>query len=150
MRRRASRILSQTGVDVSALKRAGAAGGLGGALHAFLGAELVSGIDEVMNLIGFDKEIIDAEYIITGEGSSDHQTLSGKVPIGVLRRCGKVPVFLLSGKIRDCEALREAGFAGLFQVTPDDVPLSEAVRPEVALKNLHCAAVRFCGEVIGR
>ena len=145
----ASTILSQTGVDVSDLKRAGAAGGLGGALHAYLGAELVSGIDKVMDMIGFNEEVIDAEYIISGEGTSDHQTLSGKVPMGVLRRSRGVPVYLLSGRIRDHRDLIAAGFAGLFQVTPDDVPFPEAIQPEVARENLRRAAARFIREVIG-
>ena len=149
MRNRASRILSQTGVNVSNLKRAGAAGGLGGALHAYLGAELLSGINAVLDAVGFDEEIVDTEYIITGEGTSDCQTLSGKVPMGVLKRSCAVPVFLLSGRIRDAESLREAGFSGLFQVTPDNVPASEAIKPEVAKEYLACAAARFCCEVIG-
>ncbi len=149
MRQRASQILSQTGVDVTTLKRAGAAGGLGGALHACLGAELVSGIDAVMNLIGFDKEILDAEYIITGEGSSDLQTLSGKVPIGVLRRSREVPVYLLSGRIRNREELLSAGFAGMIQVTPEDMPTVEAIKPDIARENLRLAAERFSREILG-
>ncbi|MBR5660736.1 MAG: glycerate kinase [Bacteroidales bacterium] len=146
----ASRILSQTGIDVTNLRFAGAAGGLSGALHACLGAELASGIDEVLNITGFDKEILDADYIITGEGSSDHQTLSGKVPMGVLRRSGGVPVYLISGRISDREALRAAGFAGLLQVTPDDVPSFEAVKPEVARENLRRAGERFCELTLDR
>lgn len=149
MMSRASQILSQTGIDVSSLKRAGAAGGLGGALHACLGAKLVSGIDAVMDLTGFDEEIIDADYIITGEGSSDRQTLSGKVPMGVLRRSGGVPVYLLSGRIREKESLLAAGFAGLFQVTSDDVPTSEAIKPDTARENLRRAAERFLGDILG-
>ncbi|MBR1926297.1 MAG: glycerate kinase [Bacteroidales bacterium] len=148
MRNHALRILSETGTDVTDMRGAGAAGGLGGALHAYLGAELVSGIGAVLDLVGFDKEIVDADYIITGEGASDLQTLSGKVPIGVLRRSGVVPVFLVSGRIRDREALQGAGFSGLFQVTPDSVPTSEAVRPDVARRNLSQASARLCREVL--
>lgn len=145
----AGQIRSLTGVDIARMPRTGAAGGLGGALHAYLGAELLSGIDAVLDVVGFDQEVIDADYIITGEGTSDKQTLSGKVPMGVLRRSDSVPVFLLSGRIRDAECLREAGFAGLSQVTPDSIPASEAIKPEVAQGNIFCAAVRFCDEVIG-
>ena len=149
MRHLALRILSQTGVDVTTLKRSGAAGGLGGALHACLGAELVSGIDTVMNLIGFDKEILDAEYIVTGEGSSDLQTLSGKVPMGVLKRSREVPVYLLSGRIRNREELLSAGFAGMIQVTPEDMPTAEAIKPDIARENLRLAAERFSREILG-
>lgn len=150
MEKRAVRILSETGVDVSRIPRAGAAGGLGGALHAFFGADLVSGIDEVLNLVGFDKEILDADYIITGEGSSDLQTLSGKVPMGVLRRSREVPVYLLSGRIKNREELLSAGFAGLFQVTPEDMPTAEAIKPDIARENVRRAAARFCKDVILR
>jgi glycerate kinase len=149
MEERAARILSETGIDVSRMPRTGAAGGLSGALHAFLGADLVSGIDEVLNIVGFDKEILDAEYIISGEGVSDLQTLSGKVPMGVLKRSRRVPVYLLSGRIREKESILAAGFSGLFQVTPEDMPTTEAIKPDIARENLRRAAERFCKEVLG-
>lgn len=148
MEERAARIQSETGIDVSWMPRTGAAGGLGGALHAFLGADLVSGIEEVLNIVGFDKEILDAEYIITGEGTSDLQTLSGKVPLGVLRRSREVPVYLLSGRIKNREELLSAGFAGMFQVTPEDMPTTEAIKPDIARENIRRAAERFCKEVL--
>ena len=148
MEERADRIQSETGIDVSRMPRTGAAGGLGGALHAFLGADLVSGIEEVLNIVGFDKEILDAEYIITGEGTSDLQTLSGKVPLGVLRRSREVPVYLLSGRIKNREELLSAGFAGMFQVTPEDMPTTEAIKPDIARENIRRAAERFCKEVL--
>ncbi len=149
MRHWASQILYHTGVDVTTLKRAGAAGGLGGALHACLGAELLSGIEAVLDAVGFDKEILDAEYIITGEGSSDLQTLSGKVPMGVLKRSREVPVYLLSGRIRNREELLSAGFAGMIQVTPEDMPTAEAIKPDIARENLRLAAERFSREILG-
>ena len=140
----AGRILSETGVDVSRMPRAGAAGGLAGALHAYLGAELLSGIDGVLDMLGFDSEISGADFIITGEGSSDLQTLSGKVPMGVLRRSGRIPVYIISGRVRNEEALLKAGFSAAIQATPDEVPTSDAIRPEVAKANLFSAAVRLC------
>ena len=142
MELQAERILSQTGVDVSMMRGAGAAGGLGGALHAYLGAELVPGIETVLDVVGFDKEIVDTDLIITGEGTSDLQTLSGKVPMGVLRRSKGIPVYLLSGRIRDRDSLLAAGFAAAIQVTPDDVPISEAIKPYIARENLRLAAGR--------
>ena len=84
-----------------------------------------------------------ADLIITGEGRSDYQTLSGKVPYGVLRHSGGVPVILLSGEIEDREELLGAGFADLIQVTPDGTPLQEALRPDTALRNLREAAGRI-------
>ena len=143
MELQAERILSQTGVDVSMMHGAGAAGGLGGALHAYLGAELVPGIETVLDVVGFDKEIVDTDLIITGEGTSDLQTLSGKVPMGVLRRSMGIPVYLLSGRVKDRDCLLDAGFAAAIQVTPDDVPISEAIKPDIAKANLRLAATRI-------
>jgi len=143
MELQAERILSQTGVEVSMIPGAGAAGGLGGALHAYLGAELVPGIETVLDVVGFDKEIVDADLIITGEGTSDFQTLSGKVPMGVLRRSEGIPVFLLSGRVKDRDSLLAAGFAAAIQITPDGIPISEAIKPDIAKANLRLAAIRI-------
>ena len=139
MAERAARMLRETGVDVSGLPRAGAAGGLGGALYACLGGRLVSGIDTVLDLLHFDEILPGCRLIITGEGKSDAQTLSGKVPMGVLRRSGTVPVVLLSGRIESRAELRDAGFAALIQVTPEGIPLAEALEPSVAERNLRMA-----------
>lgn len=136
----AASILREYGVDVSRMPGAGAAGGLGGALAACLGARLVPGVDTILKLLHFREAIGGVDYIVTGEGSSDAQTLSGKVPLGVLRHAEGVPVVLMSGRIREREALAGAGFIDLVQVTPDGVPLSEALRPEVARENLIRAA----------
>ena len=143
MELKAERMLSQTGIDVSMMPGAGAAGGLGGALHAYLGAELVPGIETVLDIVGFDKEIVDADLIITGEGTSDLQTLSGKVPMGVLRRSSGIPVDLLSGRVKDYDSLLAAGFAAAIQVTPDGIPTSEAIKPEVARNNLRLVVTRI-------
>ena len=88
---------------------AGAAGGLGGALFAFLNAQFNHGIELVLNAINFKERIQGAQYVITGEGKSDFQTLHGKAPIGVCH-CAKevnIPTILLSGHIEkhDCEML---------------------------------------------
>ena len=84
-----------------------------------------------------------ADLIITGEGKSDRQTLSGKVALGVLRRSKGIPVVLLSGRIEDAEALSAAGFSRLIQVSPDTLPLAEAIIPSVAKANLRKAAERI-------
>ena len=139
MRGRADVILAETGVDVRELPGAGAAGGLGGALAACLGGTLVPGIDAILDLLHFDELVRDCDLVITGEGKSDRQTLSGKVPYGVLRHAGAVPVVLLSGRVSDRDSLLEAGFARVIQVSPDEVPTRVAIRPEVAEANLRNA-----------
>ena len=136
----AERFLAETGVDVRALPGAGAAGGLGGAFLAYFGASRVSGIDKVLELLRFDELVRDADFIVTGEGKSDRQTLGGKVPLGVLRHAQGKPVFLLSGRIEDRDELQAAGFARLVQVSPDGLPLEEATKPAVAAENLRKSA----------
>lgn len=131
---------AETGTDVSLLPGAGAAGGLGGALMAYSGAQMESGVDRVLSLLRFEDRIADADLIITGEGRSDAQTLEGKVPLGVLRRSGGVPVLLLSGAVTDAAALLEAGFSSVHAVTPAGMPLQEALIPDVARRNIAKAA----------
>jgi len=71
-------------IDLQQIKGSGAAGGLGAGSVLFLNAELVSGIDLIMSISDFKKHISDADWIITGEGKLDSQTLSGKVISGIL------------------------------------------------------------------
>ena len=132
-------ILERTGVDVREMSGAGAAGGLGGALMAFFGGVRVSGIDRILDLLSFDSLVQGTGLIITGEGRSDLQTLDGKVAQGVLRRAGGIPVALVSGQIQNREELQAAGFSSLVQITPEDMSLSEAVKPEMARRNLELA-----------
>ncbi|MBR5257124.1 MAG: glycerate kinase [Bacteroidales bacterium] len=139
----AGTLLSETGVDVLSLPSAGAAGGLAGAFTACFGAATLSGIDRILDLTGFDAVISDADLVITGEGKSDLQTLSGKVALGVLRRVKDIPVFLVSGRIENESALSAEDFSKLIQVSPEDLPLEEAMKPEIAKANLRKSAERI-------
>lgn len=97
-----AKVLEETfGVDVQQLKGAGAAGGMGAGACVFLNATLVSGIDLVKNIADFDASIQDADWIITGEGQLDLQTLSGKTIAGVLSsaKTYDVPVAALCGSV---------------------------------------------------
>lgn len=114
---------------------AGAAGGLGYGLMAYLGAQLRSGIDLVLDTISFDEKIKDCDFIVTGEGKSDKQTLMGKVPMGILHRAQQqgIPVHLLSGAIEDQETLMGAGFKSVRSINENDVrPLNLLMQKEVA------------------
>ena len=139
MVRWAALMWEETGVDVSHLPGAGAAGGLGGALMAYFGAGRVSGIQQVLDLCHFSEIAHGASLIITGEGRSDAQTLQGKVPFGVLQNAKGTPVALLSGRIEDREALESAGFHPVVEVSPRDMPLREALTPSVAFRNIQSA-----------
>lgn len=136
MREQAAALQKATGVDVSNLPGAGAAGGLAGALMARFGARICSGIERVLELVRFQEAIQGANLIITGEGKSDAQTLMGKVPMGVLQHSHGIPVALLSGRIEDRPALEQAGFKFVIEVSPRSLSLSDSLNPQNASKNL--------------
>lgn len=136
----AAKALEQTGIDIATLPGAGAAGGLGGAFMAYFKAQKVSGVDKVLELVKFKEHIAEADLVITGEGKSDAQTLMGKLPYGVLKRSGGIPVALLSGRIEDAKALKDAGFKYTIEVSPRHLPIQQALNPATAKANLALAA----------
>ncbi|MDO9464646.1 MAG: glycerate kinase [bacterium] len=97
----ASVIRRDIGVEVENLAGAGAAGGLGAGLVAFLGAHLKSGIELVMNASGIEHYIQEVDLVITGEGKIDGQTIFGKTPIGVAKLAKKYgkPVIAVCGMV---------------------------------------------------
>ena len=135
------------GYDCSEKEGAGAAGGLGYAFLQYLNAECRSGIDLLLNIVHFSEIVKDADLVITGEGSADRQTLMGKLPMGILRHSGNVPVCLIAGRISDCEQLLKAGFAHVECMNPPGITLEEAMRPEVARQYLSRTAL-LCTEKI--
>jgi len=141
MLQQAAALKAETGVDVSRLSGAGAAGGLGGAFMAY-GARMQKGIERMLDMVGFKDQVRGADLIITGEGKSDAQTLMGKVPFGVLQLAGTTPVALVSGQVQDRYALEQAGFSVIEEVSPRSQPLEEAMRPEIAVKNLSKAVAK--------
>lgn len=122
---------------------AGAAGGLGFALLAFLGAELSPGADLVIEETGLEKFVEKADFVVTGEGRLDGQTAMGKAPAGVARiakRHGK-PVIAFSGVIGDgAEALNGAGIDAYFPILRRICTLDEALDPATARENLSATA----------
>ena len=124
------------GYDRSQMAGAGAAGGLGYAFLQYLHAKSMSGIQLLLNTIQFKEIVKDADLVITGEGSADRQTLMGKLPMGILEQSGDVPVCLVAGRISDREELLNAGFARVECINPPGTPLEEAMRKEVAQRNL--------------
>jgi len=98
--------------DVKDIPGAGAAGGLGAALIAFLDARLMRGVEMVLDAVNFDDKLRDADLVITGEGRIDSQSVFGKVPMGVAKAAKKygVPVIAVGGSIGDgAEALYDVG-----------------------------------------
>jgi len=110
-------VARHTGRDERSTPGAGAAGGVGFAGLALLGAQLRTGVDVVFDLIGFEEAIRGADLVITGEGSLDEQTLNGKAPAGVAAagvRHG-IPVVAVCGRTTlSVEDLRAAGFDRVY------------------------------------
>ena len=120
---------------------AGAAGGLGAALLA-LGAELRSGVETVLDLIGFDERVRDVDLVITGEGNMDEQSAAGKAPVGVARRAkryGKPVVAVVGGRADNLDAVYEQGIDLVLPVCRKPMPLDQALDPREATVNLICA-----------
>ena len=109
-----------TGKDLAAAPGAGAAGGTGFAALAYLGATLVPGAGLVLDLVGFDAALDGADLVVTGEGSLDRQTLSGKTPLGVARAAGRrgVPVVAVAGRVLlGPDEIAAAGFSAACALT---------------------------------
>lgn len=120
---------------------AGAAGGLGAALLA-LGAELRSGVETVLDLIGFDERVRDVDLVITGEGNMDEQSAAGKAPVGVARRAkryGKPVVAVVGGRADNLDAAYRQGVDLVLPVCRRPMPLDQALDPQEATINLICA-----------
>lgn len=124
------------GYDRQNMPGAGAAGGLGYAFLQYMNADCKPGIELLLETIKFNEMVKDANLVITGEGSADRQTLMGKLPMGILQQSGNVPVCLIAGRISDRQELLKAGFAHVKCINPDGISLEEAMRPEVAVKNI--------------
>ena len=123
---------------------AGAAGGLGYAFLQYLDADSRSGIDLLLDTIGFDELLKDATLVITGEGSADRQTLMGKLPFGILQRAKRhhVPVTLIAGRIADSQQLLDAGFSQVACINERSNPaLENVMNPDVAKRNIRHTVV---------
>lgn len=137
-------IRRQFGVDPDAIKGAGAAGGLGAALMVFLGGEMKSGIETVLDLIGFDKRLEGTDLVVTGEGRTDWQSCFGKVMQGVGERAERKGVIAvgLSGSLgRNAAQIYDHGIASLMTTVDAPMPLEEAL--ERAEELYYLGAVRM-------
>jgi glycerate kinase len=113
-------LVNEIGIEVAATPGAGAAGGLGAGAIAFLHADMVSGIELILDLLEFNRHVKGADLVITGEGKLDAQSLRGKAPWGVARASGShgVPVIALAGVVKlGRRDLRLAGFKEAHALT---------------------------------
>ena len=119
-------IRSQYGLDVSAMPGAGAAGGMGAGCVSLLGGTIQSGIDAVLDVTGFDRQLEGADLVITGEGRIDSQSADGKVVSGVARRTKAkgVPLIAIAGGIADSAgAVYDIGVSAMFSTDRAALPV---------------------------
>lgn len=138
-------IKEQLGEDIAFVAGAGAAGGMGAGLLAFLSARLKKGIDLVIEYTRLEEYVKDADFVFTGEGSIDGQTLYGKTPYGVATVAKKysVPVIAFAGKIgNDIDALYENGFNAIVGILKEVTSLKESL--ESGESNLAFATENVC------
>ncbi|HWJ02426.1 MAG TPA: glycerate kinase [Verrucomicrobiae bacterium] len=121
----------ELGKDLKDMPGAGAAGGLGFGLVAFLNAKLLPGVQIVLEAANIDELVRGADLVITGEGQTDQQTLFGKAPVGVAEVADKygVPVVCISGGLgQDYELLYKKGFTSLFSIVEGPMSLDQAMK----------------------
>lgn len=131
LRRLADVIKRDLNVDVAEMPGAGAAGGLGAGLAAFLGAALKPGVQVVLEAVGFENILSrGADLVVTGEGQINRQTAFGKVPAGVALLAGKfgIPVVALVGSVGEgASAVLDTGIDAYFSLVPKPMPLEECL-----------------------
>ncbi|MCP5159261.1 MAG: glycerate kinase [Gammaproteobacteria bacterium] len=118
------------GLDVRELPGAGAAGGLGAGLKAFLNAELRRGVDLVLDLTGLDEHLHGADLVLTAEGQIDFQTTFGKAPAGVAERARArgIPCLAIAGSVGSgLESLYERGIDAVLSLCPGPLSLEQAM-----------------------
>jgi glycerate kinase len=142
------------GVSVLNVPGAGAAGGLGAGVLAFLGGELRRGIGIVAEATRLEERLARADLVITGEGGLDAQTAHGKTPVGVARLAKRhgVPVVALAGRLGSgYEAVYEHGIDAAFAIGSEPMPLSEAMeRVDELLSNTAEAVARLAAVKLKR
>ena len=118
------------GIDCDGIPGTGAAGGLGAALMVFLGGEMKSGIETVLDLIRFDERLEGVDLVVTGEGRTDWQSCFGKVMqgVGMRAKAKGIPVLGLSGSLgKNAMDICSCGISSLMTTVNAPMPLSEAL-----------------------
>jgi glycerate kinase len=136
----------QFNIKIQNVKGAGAAGGMGAGAKVFLRANLISGIDLIKDLIDFDDKIRNADWLITGEGKLDLQTLSGKTIQGVLSSSKKyhLPIAVFCGSISlSQKELDKAGISYSASILEKAESLEDAmINSSVYLRNISLVFIK--------
>lgn len=142
----ASVVKKELGKDIHRISGAGAAGGLGAAFVGFLEADCQSGISLIADRIGVRTYMKNADFVITGEGELDDQSMLGKVPVGIakLAREQNIPVIALAGSIKgDQTKLNEHGITSMFSILATPMSTKEAMEKTRTLQQLHITTVQL-------
>ena len=126
----ASLIATQVGKDVTQLPGAGAAGGLGGGAAAFMDATIALGIDRIIEVSHIMDHLADADWVITGEGAFDHQSLMGKVISGICRAAkeSSTSVAVIAGQVSvQPDEYKRHGIVTAVPCRKPDMPLAYAL-----------------------
>jgi glycerate kinase len=139
-------VIKELNKDTNKIPGAGAAGGLGAGLVAFLDAELKPGVDIVLDIINFESRLKDVDLVITGEGMLDGQSIYGKTPVGVSRCAAKkdIPVIAIAGTLGEgVEKVLDYGINSYFSIIDRPAELEEIIEesPEL-LANLSEQIIR--------
>jgi glycerate 2-kinase len=129
-------INEQLSIDVMNLSGGGAAGGLGAGLVAFCHAKIHSGVEKIIEFIGLEEHLQDADLLITGEGRIDSQTINGKVALGVARKAKKygVPVIAIVGSIGEgAEIVYNHGIDAIVDIVSEPMTLEKALENGISL-----------------
>ena len=133
-------IRRDTGKDFADAEGAGAAGGLGFAFLTFLNTTMSAGISYILEKLGLDEEMKDADIVITGEGKLDAQTAMGKAPAGVAamaKKHGALVLGFTGATSEDAEARNKAGMDAYFSICRGPMSMEEAMDKETARQNIH-------------
>ena len=122
-------------IEVKDLPGAGAAGGLGAGLVAFLGAELLPGIDIVIGSVGLVDHLGDASLVFTGEGRIDGQTLCGKTVSGVVAKAKalRIPTVAIVGEVAAGSDVYRSGIDAVLSIAPGPISLEKSVADAASL-----------------
>lgn len=130
--------------DYRMAEGAGAAGGLGFAFFSYIPhVEVKTGIEIVLDAVDLEKELPQADYVVTGEGQLDGQTVMGKTPVGVAelaKKYGKKVIAFAGSVTEDAEACNRAGIDAFFPIIRGVTTVEEALKPENAKKNIERTA----------
>lgn len=140
-------IKRELNIEIEMMAGAGAAGGLGAGLVAFLDAELKSGIELVLDALNIDQYLVRCDLVITGEGKLDNQSIHGKTPLGIARRAKRynIPVIALAGKLEpDLEPFHRKGLTACFAIADGPLTLEESmVKAPQLLENKTAELIRL-------